>query len=235
MKDKKVDFLVKLKEVLFNRRKFDYSSSDYIYEIFWWCKCNRNTSKQSKLVYRNQIYKNGIKRFTYETDLVEVIKSIRMLKTLSKILLSKNQRCLLGLEDSNLLTNQKCKSIETHEIIPVQNINTAFHETIFGRRKSVLSPLSTPYIIETPLDHDHLPSYLSKEVDPEFRFKIDNLISNFADEKVTAHNMKILKLAYGFIEEDESQAQNDLLNSPVLITEESSNSLFKSRSRERHL
>ena len=33
LKDQKIDFLVKLKEVLYNRRKFGYSSSDYIYEV----------------------------------------------------------------------------------------------------------------------------------------------------------------------------------------------------------
>ena len=32
--NRKSDFLKKLKEVLYNRRKFVYSSSDYLYEVF---------------------------------------------------------------------------------------------------------------------------------------------------------------------------------------------------------
>ena len=38
LKDKKLDFMVKLREVLYNRRKFAYSSSDYLYEVLCCCK-----------------------------------------------------------------------------------------------------------------------------------------------------------------------------------------------------
>ena len=230
--NRKSDFLKKLKEVLYNRRKFVYSSSDYLYEVFWCCKWNKKIKKQSRLEYRNQIYRNGIKRFTHETDIVEVVKSIRMLKTLSKIVLSKNQKWLLGLEDSNLLTNNTLKNKESNEINVAQNINNDFHENIFGQRKSIIGPNLTAATIDIPLSHEHLPSYLSQEPDLDFRMKVDNLISNFAEEKVTAQNMKILKLAYGFIEEDEVTKEQEKSKDFVLKTEESNNALFESNSKD---
>ena len=67
---------------------------------------------------------------------------------------------------------------------------------------------------------------MSNEADFEFKMKVDNLISNFADEKVTAQNMKILKLAYGFIEEDEVTKEQEKSKDFVLKTEESSNYMF---------
>ena len=62
--------------------------------------------------------------------------------------------------------------------------------------------------------------------------KVDNLISNFAEEKVTAQNMKILKLAYGFIEEDEVTKEQEKSKDFVLKTEESNNALFESNSKD---
>ena len=153
-----------------------------------------------------------------------------MLKTLSKILLSQNQRCLLGLEDSNLLTNQKCEKVETQEPVSIKIINSTSFDDIFGSQNNS----NAPYATTTPLDHDHLPNYLSKSTSPEFRLKIENLINNFANEKANSQNMKILKLAYGFMEDpnfvnDENSEDHD--HNPQYLnlkTEESSNALFSS-------
>ena len=181
--------------------------------------------------YKNQVYKNGIKRFTLETDLVELVKSLRMLKILSKIILSQNQKWLLGLEDSNLLTNHFCNSQEEYEINAVQSISSTYYESIFGQRKSIIGPNLVADLITSPLDHNHLPSYLSKDIDLEFKMKVDNLISNFAEEKVTAQNMKILKLAYGFIEEDKMEKEDEGFREFILKTEDSNNAMLEPNNR----
>ena len=121
--------------------------------------------KQSRLEYKNQVYKNGIKRFTLETDLVELVKSLRMLKILSKIILSQNQKCLLELENSSLLTNGFFKAKEEYEINSVKSINISHNEKVFEQKRPENSQKLVASTMTNPLNHNHLPSYLSKEID----------------------------------------------------------------------
>ena len=84
------------------------------------------------------------------------------------------------------------------------------------------SLITTPY-----------PSYLSDGLHIEHRNKINALISSFADEKVTPQNMKILKLAYGFIEHDfDAHLGNDMTRN-AQHTEESSVGLVEYDNKNR--
>ena len=49
--------------------------------------------------------------------------------------------------------------------------------------------------------HHQLPNFIQSKVDIRFFKYIDILVSNFAHEKVTPENLKILKLAYGLAED----------------------------------
>ena len=101
--DNRSDLAKKLKDVLNHRRRFSFSCSDYTFNICCWFKWNTLSSSSKNIFYRNKLYKKGIEKFKEETDCVELIKSIRLLKTLSKTLLSSNQLHLLSLDNSHLL------------------------------------------------------------------------------------------------------------------------------------
>ena len=57
------------------------------------------------------------------------------------------------------------------------------------------------------------------------------MISNFAEEKVTAQNMKILQLAYGFGEEDQMEKEDEGFREFNLKTEDSNNVMLEPNSR----
>ena len=94
--------LDRLKNNLENRHRFAFSQLDLAFETLW-CKRRKSNDSQSSLSSRNRVFKHGVQLFRLETDIIELIRSLRMLKTLSKILLSNYQIWLLSLENSNLL------------------------------------------------------------------------------------------------------------------------------------
>ena len=127
----------KLKQHLDNRRRFAFSQLDYAFEA-WWCNWRKKHIKQSDLSSRNRVYKHGIQRFRVETDIVGLIKSLRMLKTLSRIMLSNYQMCLLSLENSNLLYDKyQNKSEQYNDILQGNsNVNRETRHKITDKLKS---------------------------------------------------------------------------------------------------
>ena len=83
-------------ENVINRRKFNYSFKDIIWEIFWLYKWK----SLGKINLRRKIFKTGIKQFHSEMDYVYIIKSIRELKALVKSILNQDQQGIIQLHQS---------------------------------------------------------------------------------------------------------------------------------------
>ena len=124
------NLMEKLRVMLDSRCSYAFSWKDYLYSYascwirgircIWWITKLPKSSKS--LSFRNLLFKYGLNRFKKETDIIEIIKSVRMLKILAKIFLSNNQIKLLTLENSNLLSKDlRLGSNNEHEIVQNQN------------------------------------------------------------------------------------------------------------------
>ena len=96
-------------ENVINRRKFNYSFKDIIWEIFWLHKWK----SFGKIKLRRKIFKTGIKQFHSEMDYVYIIKSIRELKALVESILSQDQQEILQLHQSQQID---ANDYTSHEI-----------------------------------------------------------------------------------------------------------------------
>ena len=189
-----------LKVKLENRRRFAFSWCDYLFAILCWSKWKKNSKSQASLSFRNSLYKDGLKRFKQETNTIEIIKSIRQLKILIKILLSKNQIKLLELEDSNLL----CKDFDAESKLEdkiVQNHNGIQVKSSRSSSTNQEKPIQEHEESEVEIRHKDLPKYLSQQTDDNFKHKIDKIVSQFGNQENDKQNKKILNLAYGLIED----------------------------------
>ena len=135
------------------------------------------------------LFKYGLNRFKKETDIIEIIKSVRLLKILAKILLSNNQIKLLALENSNLLCKDlRVGSNNEYEIVQNQNgikmRSTASMESPRNQDEQNLNLEES--IVE--IAHDDLPRYLSSESDNEFKQKIDKIVSEFGNQENNPQN-----------------------------------------------
>ena len=165
---------------------------------------------------RYVIHEKGVSKFTDETDMVEIIKSVRMLKILTKILLSNEQIKLLAFENSSLLhENYGDKFDENSEIINDQNgINVRSAQVVpseLENHKHQDVHEQHPNESQTDIGHKDLLSYLSKQQNPDFIEGINKLVDEFGNQEDTEHKIKILKHGFGIADDssDESWIDTD--------------------------
>ena len=155
---------------------------------------------------RYVIHEKGVSKFTDETDMVEIIKSVRMLKILTKILLSNEQIKLLAFENSSLLhENYGDKFDENSEIINDQNgINVRSPQVVpseLENHKHQDVHEQHPNESQTDIGHKDLPSYLLKQQNPDFIVGINKLVDEFGNQEDTEHKNKILKHGFGIVDD----------------------------------
>ena len=202
----------KFKVMLENRRRYAFSWYDYLFTIFYCSKCKKKSNSQTNLSFRNLVYKDGLKRFKQETDTIEIVKSIRQMKMLIKILLSKHQIRLLELEDSNLL----CKDLDVgsqleHQIVQNQN-GIQVRSTTKSSLKTQNMQSQENEEPEVEVRQEDLPKYLSKQQDDEFMQKINKIVSEFGNQENNPQNKKILSLAYGLNEDSIDEELNSKID-----------------------
>ena len=200
--------------MLENRRRYAFSWYDYLFTIFYCSKFKKKSNSQTNLSFRNLVYKDGLKRFKQETDTIEIVKSIRQMKMLIKILLSKHQIRLLELEDSNLL----CKDLDVgsqleHQIVQNQNgIQVRSTTKSSLKTQNMQSQENEESEVEVEVKHEDLPKYLSKQSDDEFMQKINKIVSEFGNQENNPQNKKILSLAYGLNEDSIDEELNSKID-----------------------
>ena len=163
---------------------------------------------------RYVIHEKGVSKFTDETDMVEIIKSVRMLKILTKILLSNEQIKLLAFENSSLLhENYGDKFDENSEIINDQNgINVRSPQVVPSKLESSKDQDAHeqhPNESQTDIGHKDLPSYLLKQQNPDFIVGINKLVDEFGNQEDTEHKIKILKHGFGIADDSSEESWID--------------------------
>ena len=169
-----------------------------------------------------------MERFQEETDCIEIIKSIRLLKTLSKVLLTSNQIQLLSLDNSHLVSTEILDKISDSKskLNRVESFKSKFNSEdndMLDEDRNVIN---------------HMPSYLNTGNHYKFRDKVDaivqhmfrheyqdegNIISYLYLTLFYIENAKIIELAYGIKDEDnESTIERLSSRSPRIIEQSSS-------------
>jgi hypothetical protein len=78
------------------RRRFDFSTCDFLYGTFWWIKrkypwCRKNGTS----VHDNHLlFEKGLKKFNVDLDLMTIITTVRRMKVLTELLFNDNQKLL---------------------------------------------------------------------------------------------------------------------------------------------
>jgi hypothetical protein len=111
------------------------------------------------------MFQNGIQKFHEELDTVDILQTIRQMKTLSKLVLTQHQNSLLNFQSSNLVGDQ-IKSDEPGE-----------------------SCLKSLKYKEDSLTYEHLPSYLKNSTDSGYKASVDLLV-----EKAGTEDQKFVKI-----------------------------------------
>ena len=173
--------------------------------------------RKTKPSFKISNHEKGVSKFTDETDMVKIIKSVRLLKILIKILLSNEQIKLLAFENSSLLhENYGDRFDENSEIINDQNgINVRSPQVVpseLENHKHQDVHEQHPNESQTDIGHKDLPSYLLKQQNPDFIVGINKLVDEFGShQEDTEHKNKILKHGFGIADDisDESWIDTD--------------------------
>ena len=93
----------KLFENVVNRRKFNYSTKDMLWELSWLHKCKSSNKSWQNMNLRIKIFNEGIETFNNEMDYANIIKSIRELKALTKSILDQDQQAIFKFHQTRLI------------------------------------------------------------------------------------------------------------------------------------
>ena len=170
--------------------------------------------RKTKPSFKFSIHEKGVSKFTDETDMVEIVKSVRLLKILIKILLSNEQIKLLALENSSLLNeNYGDKFDENSEIINDQNgINVRSPQVVPSKLESSKhqdAHEQHPNESQTDIGHKDLLSYLPKQPNSKFVEGINKLVDEFGSQENTPQKMMILKHGFGIAEDSKEDSKED--------------------------
>ena len=179
--------------MLENRYRYGFSWWDYFYQTLWISKLKKVRKCKANSFFRNSIHDKGISKLKEETDMVEIIRSVRLLKVLTKILLSKNQINLLAFENSSLLDkNDGYKFWENSEIFNNQNgIKAKSYQVAPSHPKTLTNQNAydkESKELQIELTHEDLLSYLSKEQNYRFKESINKLVTEFSNQENTVQN-----------------------------------------------
>jgi hypothetical protein len=78
------------------RRRFDFSTWDFMYGTFWWIKRKYPwCRKDGKSVHDNYIlFRKGLEKFHVDLDLVSVISTVRRIKVFTELFFNDHQKLL---------------------------------------------------------------------------------------------------------------------------------------------
>ena len=93
----------KLFENVASRRKFNYSTKDMLWELFWLHKCKSSNKSWQNMNLRIKIFNEGIETFNNEMDYANIIKSIRELRALTKSILDQDQQAIFQFHQTRLI------------------------------------------------------------------------------------------------------------------------------------
>jgi len=87
-----------------NRRVFKYGYLSIFHYIFCWVACRRDKAMRTKPKFRDHVYFSvGQEKLHNELDCVTIIKSIRKLRILTQLLLTKKQKFLIKFQRDNVI------------------------------------------------------------------------------------------------------------------------------------
>ena len=93
----------KLFENIASSRKFNYSTKDMLWELFWLHKCKSSNKSWQKMNLKIKIFNEGVKTFNNEMDYANIIKSIRELRALTKSILDQDQQAISQFHQTQLI------------------------------------------------------------------------------------------------------------------------------------
>ena len=93
------------------------------------------------------MYSEGEDKYLKDLDWVNIVKSIRELKALTKIILNQYQRQILSFESESVLPNNRQLSIEEqsllHNRVPLENSNIHIHESYIDEVEKFMNAFSS--------------------------------------------------------------------------------------------
>lgn len=117
------------------RRVFKYGYCLILHYIFCWVRCRNEKSMRYKKHFRDQVYYNvGQEKLVDELDWVTIVKSIRRLKMLTQILLSKKQKFLLKFQRNDIIDSSSSGTSDEGQIniIDLMKSKSSNHKTIIN-------------------------------------------------------------------------------------------------------
>ena len=103
---------VSIKKVLFERGIFRYNLGNILHYVFCCASCKRirQRAKTSNSYRSHMLYGEGEEKLQEELDCITFLKSIRQLKLLTQVLLTRKQKLMLRFQKANVLDSETTSS-----------------------------------------------------------------------------------------------------------------------------
>ena len=101
-----------IKKILFDRGVFRYNLSNILHFVFCCASCKRirQLAKNSNYYRSHMLYGEGEGKLQEELDCITFLKSIRQLKLLTQVLLTRKQKLMLRFQKANVLDSETSSS-----------------------------------------------------------------------------------------------------------------------------
>ena len=135
--DHKNAILDKVDKSMRERRVFKYGYWSILHYIIWCVIWRRNWAMRTKRQLRDHLYYEvGENKLQEELDWVTIIKSIRQLKILTQILLSKQQKFLIKFQRNNVIDSSSSETSDegnTNIVSLMKSTNQKYKEGISSK------------------------------------------------------------------------------------------------------
>ena len=122
-----------LEKALKHRKRYDYSTCDFLYNFLWCIKFRCPCKKNKLTIYdKYKFYKTGSEKLVKELDITEMLTSIRELKATVDWMMTDNQRSLVKFH-KNYIINLDEPNTQNHKLrrIPTFRANMMATEEHF--------------------------------------------------------------------------------------------------------
>jgi len=120
-----------------DRRVFKYGYLSIFHYILCWVVCRRDKSLRTKPKFRDHVYFSvGQEKLHDELDCVTIIKSIRKLRILTQLLLTKKQKFLIKFQRDNVIDSSSSGTSDEGQlnIIDLMKSQNAKHKKIINEK-----------------------------------------------------------------------------------------------------
>ena len=120
-----------------DRRVIKYGYLSILHYILCWVVCRRDKSMRTKPKFRDHVYFSvGQEKLHNELDCVTIIKSIRKLRILTQLLLTKKQKFLIKFQRDNVIDSSSSGTSDEGQlnIIDLMKSQNAKHKQIINEK-----------------------------------------------------------------------------------------------------